>query len=150
MNWVQRNNYPSRGMLETAPGELSIYWLQHYHQIGPSQLRRGTLRTDGFVSVNAGYWGGELLTKPLVFEGTELTVNYSTSAFGNVQVEIQDENGRAIEGYRLEQFPVLYGDEIDRVVSWEGRPDVSRLAGKPVRLRFILKDADLYSIRFRS
>ena len=27
-------------------------------------------------------------------------------------------------------------------------PDVSRLAGQPVRLRFVMKDADLYSIRF--
>ena len=149
MNWVQRNNYPTRGMLETTPGEISLYWIQHYHQTGPSCLRRGTLRTDGFVSVNAGYNGGELLTKPIVFKGSELAVNYSTSAFGNMQVEIQDESGKAIDGYRMDQFPMLYGDEIEHVVSWEDGPDVSRLAGQPVRLRFSLKDADLYSIRFQ-
>ena len=35
------------------------------------------------------------------------------------------------------------------IVAWEGRQDVSRLAGKPVRLRFVMKDADLFSFRFR-
>ena len=31
---------------------------------------------------------------------------------------------------------------------WKQGPDVGALAGKPVRLRFVLKDADLYSLRF--
>ena len=41
-----------------------------------------------------------------------------------------------------------YGDQIDRVVSWKSGTDVSQLAGKPVRLKVELKDADLYSFRF--
>ena len=43
----------------------------------------------------------------------------------------------------------VFGDDLDRQVSWKAGPDVSKLAGKPVRLRFVLKDADLYSMRFR-
>ena len=35
------------------------------------------------------------------------------------------------------------------IVPWEGRSDVSKLAGRPVRLRFVMKDADLFSIRFK-
>lgn len=41
----------------------------------------------------------------------------------------------------------LIGDDVDGVVSWE-QGDVASLASKPVRLRFVMKDADLYSFRF--
>jgi hypothetical protein len=37
---------------------------------------------------------------------------------------------------------------VDRPVSWKGSEDVSKLAGTPVQLRFVLKDADLYAYRF--
>ena len=147
-NWVQRSNYPARGILETAPGEISIYLTGHYMQEGPGVLRRYSIRTDGFVSVNAGYDGGELLTKPLVFKGSKLIINYAGSAYGSLQVEIQDADGKAVEGYRLDQCPVIYGDEIEHAVTWDGGSDVSRLAGEPVRLRFVMRDADLYSLRF--
>ena len=40
------------------------------------------------------------------------------------------------------------GDELDRRVTWNGNADVSPLAGQPVRLRFELKDADLFAMRF--
>ena len=43
----------------------------------------------------------------------------------------------------------VFGDSIARVVAWKGGTHLSKLAGKPIRLRFVLKDADLYSIRFR-
>jgi hypothetical protein len=42
----------------------------------------------------------------------------------------------------------LIGDELDRIVSWKNGSDVSALAGRAVRLRFVMKDADLYAIRF--
>ena len=125
-------------MLETAPGEISVYWRQH-SKGDVCRLRRGTVRTDGFVSVNAGYGGGELVTRPLTFEGRELVINYSTSAFGSVQVELQDAAGSALDGYSLAQCPVIYGDDIEHKVSWVGGVDVSALAGQTVRLRFALK-----------
>ena len=87
---------------------------------------------------------------PADLEGRELVINYSTSAFGSVRVELQDAAGSALDGYALNQCPVLYGDAIEHTVSWESGPDVSALAGRPVRLRFALTDADLYSIRFTS
>jgi hypothetical protein len=42
----------------------------------------------------------------------------------------------------------VIGDEIERVVGWTGGSDVGGLAGRPVRLRIELKDADLFSLRF--
>jgi hypothetical protein len=43
---------------------------------------------------------------------------------------------------------VLYGDELERTVKWKGSADVSQLAGRPLRLCFAIRDADLYSMRF--
>ena len=64
-------------------------------------------------------------------------------------MEVQDEQGRGIEGFKIDQCPEIYGDEIERVVSWSGGANVGALAGRPVRLKFALQDADLYAIRFR-
>ncbi|HOW19291.1 MAG TPA: hypothetical protein PLC79_09660, partial [Phycisphaerae bacterium] len=107
-----------------------------------------TLRLDGFVSVNAPYAGGEFITKPLLFEGRKLTLNISTSAVGSVKVEIQDAGGKPLAGFAAEDCIEIWGDEIARTVAWKGGTDVSKLAGRPVRLRFVMKDADIYAFRF--
>jgi hypothetical protein len=128
--------------------EISLYALEHY-QHPTNRIRRLSLRTDGFVSVHADAAGGEMVTRPLTFAGRELVINYSTSGAGSLRAEIQGEDGRAIRGFALADCPEIYGDQIDQVVAWKGGSDVSALQGKPVRLRFRLKDADLYSVRFR-
>ena len=112
-------------------------------------LALATLRPDGFASVTAPLAGGEITTKPLRFSGNRLAINYSTSAAGSVRVEIQDAEGRPIPGFTLEDCPEIIGDQIERTVSWKQGPDLGLLAGKPIRLRFVLKDADLYALRFQ-
>ena len=77
-------------------------------------------------------------------------INYATSAAGSVRVALAEANGKAIPGFAFENCPEIYGDEIEHVVEWAGQPGLAKLAGKPVRLHFQLKDADLYSIRFRT
>ena len=89
-------------------------------------------------------------TKPLTFSGSQLTINYETSAAGRLRVEIQDEQGLALPGYSLDDCDPLIGDEIECTVSWQKGADLAALTGRPVRLSFELKDADLYSIRFAS
>ncbi|HIE52779.1 MAG TPA: hypothetical protein EYP85_13575 [Armatimonadetes bacterium] len=152
--WINRNNMTAWGIVVTksslpgAPDELSLYSSEAYYTDG-NRLRRFTLRLDGFVSLHADYAGGELVTKPLTFEGRELVINYATSAAGSIRVELQDAAGQPLPGYRLEEAIEIYGDELERVVSWKNGSDVSPLAGRPIRLRFVLKDADLYAMRFR-
>ena len=147
-DWIARDNTPALGVVPGGPREMFLYRLSQYGQ--PTvHMTRYSLRIDGFVSVNAPYGGGELITKPFLFTGSELEINYATSAVGGVQVEVQDADGRAITGYGLDDCPEFFGDEIDRVVSWENGTDVGVLEGKAVRLRFGLRDADLYSMRFR-
>lgn len=136
--WGNRSNYAALNVVPTGPEEMSVYVRE----------RRYVLRTDGFASVHAGHDAGELFTKPIKFFGQELEINYSTSAAGDVRVEIQDPAGTPIPGYALDDCPAVIGDEIRHVLAWKSGADVSSLAGKPVRLRFVIRDADLYSFRF--
>jgi hypothetical protein len=147
-NWTSRNNYPALGVVETGPSEMSLYVQRNYGQHS-SYLERLTLRIDGFASVNAPYQGGEMLTRLFRFAGNRLEINYSTSAAGGIRVEIQDAEGAPIPGFSLADCPEIIGDEIERIVRWKGSEDLGTLAGKTVRLRFAMKDADLYALRFR-
>jgi len=146
-NWTSRANYAAHGFLSTGPNEISIY-VSHNVGYPTSHIRRYTLRTDGFVSINGPYSGGELITKPLTFEGGKLTVNYSTSAAGGIRVALETPDHQPILGFTVEDCPEIIGDEIDHTVTWSAGNDVSALSGKPVRIQFLLKDADLFSLRF--
>ncbi|WP_028665126.1 hypothetical protein [Runella zeae] len=146
-NWVSRSNYPVLNVVQTSPTELSVYVNESYAQ--PSaHIKRYSLRLDGFASIHAPAVGGYMITKPLVFKGKELEINYSTSAAGDVKVEILDANGNPIPGFKVSDSKVMIGNEIKRIVSWNQNTNVSSLAGKAIQLKFYLKDADLYSYKF--
>lgn len=147
-NWVSRTNYPALNVVPTGPAQMSLYANQNYGQ-PTSHLRRYSLRLDGFACVSAPYAGGELLTKPLVFRGKELSLNFATSAAGGIRVEIQDSAGKPFSGFALGDAVEMIGNEIDRAVRWKSGSDVSSLAGKPVRLRFVMRDARLYALQLR-
>jgi hypothetical protein len=146
-DWVARDNTPALGVVPANAREMFIYRVSHYAQ-PTCHMARYVLRADGFASVHAPFRGGELVTKPFTFTGSKLEVNFETSAAGGLRVEIQDEGGKPFPGFALTDCPETIGDEIDRIVSWSAGTDVGSLAGKAVRLRFVLRDADLYSLRF--
>lgn len=157
-NWFYGDNYINRGIVTTpspvsgAPDELSFYVSEGSRgdrsKAVDKAFRRYTLRLDGFVSVNASHDGGEVVTRPLTFSGESLVVNFSASAAGQLRVEIQDARGHPLDGYELESCVTLLGDDVERTVTWENDRDLSRFDGSPVRLRFRLIDADLFSFRF--
>jgi len=152
--WIYGDNYQCYGLFETqsdtpgGPPEISMLFTEGAWRDDAHCLRRCTIRLDGFVSLSAPFAGGELTTKPVVFTGRHLFLNYSTSAAGSVRVELQDADGRPIPGYTLDEAQELYGDSTAHHAAWAGGRDVAPLAGKPVRLRFVLKDADVFSYRF--
>ena len=133
---------------ESAPNELSFYVQENGRIDDPGQLRCHTLRLDGFASLNADLRGGVVMTKPIVFAGERLEINYATSAGGSLRIGFQDMNGKSIPGFSLNDCNLVYGDQIDRIVTWSKKPDLNSLAGKSVRMLIELKDADLYSFRF--
>ena len=64
------------------------------------------------------------------------------------RVEVQDMAGKPMDGFRLDQCPEIYADAIDLPVVWSSGTGLGELAGTPVRLRFVLHDADLFAFRF--
>ncbi|WP_198668012.1 hypothetical protein [Saliphagus sp. LR7] len=153
-NWFYGDNTIAWQLVETksgTPGKppvLSLYAKEDY-RTEASRLRRYTLRIDGFVSVEAPLDGGELVTKPIVFDGDDLVLNFSTSAAGRMSIELQRPDGDPYPGFELDESPELFGDDYKRVVTWPNGADIADLAGQPVRIRFVMADSDLYSFRFR-
>ena len=74
-NWHERGIYMERGILETSPEELSLYSMANW-RMPTVHIRRFSLRMDGFVSVHAGYAGGEFVNRPLAFTGEVLRLNF--------------------------------------------------------------------------
>ena len=146
--WHERSIQVGTGVVPTGEKEMSLYFIEHA-KTPKLVIRRGVLRLDGFVSLKAPYQGGSMVTRTLEFSGSNLVLNYATSAAGSIRVEIQDGNGRPLSGYGLEDCAVIYGDEVERVVTWKGSSDLKQLSGREIRLKFELKDADLYSLRFQ-
>jgi hypothetical protein len=146
-----RSNYMTWGLVQ-LPGDekqLSVYATEAYYAGPASRVRRFVYRVDGFVSLHADEEAGELVTRPFTFSGQELTINFATRAGGEVRVELQDGEGQAMEQYVLSACRPLTGDSLDRAAAWKTGGDVAALAGKPIRLRLQLKNADVYSFQFR-
>jgi hypothetical protein len=148
-NWVSRSNYPALNVVPTGLATMSFYVNRNYGQ-PTAYLRRYELRLDGFASFHAGYQGGELLTQPFTMQGSQLELNYSTSAAGGLRVEILDAAGTPLPGFSLADATDRVGDEIEGTYRWKGVSDLSALRGRPLRLRFVLKDADVFAFRFIS
>ena len=146
-NWSSRTNYPALGVVPTGDDEMSFYIQRNYGQTS-HHLQRMVMRVDGFVSVHAPYVGGTMTTKPFTFTGSQLAINYATSAAGSLFFELQTVDGTAIPGYSFGDCEEILGDQIGRIVRWKNGNDLSAFIGTEVRLGVRLKDADLFSIRF--
>lgn len=148
-NWHERAIEAGQGLVPTGREEMSLYVVQNY-RTDNVHIRRAVLRPDGFVSLHADYQAGEMTSRPLAYLGSRLVLNYSTSAAGSVRVEIQDASGKPLPGRDLASCKEIYGDNLERTVSWADGTGLETWAGKPVRLRFAMRDADLFAFQFRN
>ncbi|WP_135552537.1 hypothetical protein [Paenibacillus cymbidii] len=148
INWVYGDCYPALGMIETpsalphAPNELSLYTFDGHWSNRPSELRRYTIRIDGFVSFRATYKPQLMATKPFVFAGSRLSINFATSAAGFVRIRLI-----GVDGGPVLESGELFGDSLARDVSFDGG-ELAALAGRPVRMEATMSDADWYSFQF--
>ncbi|MDX1357748.1 MAG: hypothetical protein R3232_02840 [Clostridia bacterium] len=139
-NWVNRNNMPACGIIDTGGNEFSMYISENY-RTGTNGVRRLAIRKFGFASVNAGYEAGTFTTLPITFTGSSLLINYSTSAAGHVKVSVLASDGTTIAESRK-----IYGDEIFEKVDFS--QSLEKYSNMGIRLRFELMDADIYAMRF--
>lgn len=142
------------GLVE-RDGKIWIYYsgynTDHEGQLrgkGPAAGHIGLahLRQDGFVSADGGPEGGSVLTKPLVCSGPGLRIN-AVANEGEVRAELLDTSGRPIGGRDLAASEPFSGDALDARMRWKGDSDES-CVGMPIRIRFHLENAKLYSFRF--
>ena len=147
-NWVYGDCFPAvGGPVETAspfknaPPELSLYVFAHHWMDCPVELIRYAYRRDGFASVKAGYQKKKLVTKPFIFDGGTLKLNFSTSARGGIYLRILDVNNIPIEGYSTYE---IFGDSLDRIIDFDA--PLSALNGKAVKFEFTLSDAEIFSM----
>jgi hypothetical protein len=118
-----------------------------------------TLRLDGFVSLDAEEVGW-VITKPFMLKGGGSLFANADARWGEVHAEILDAESGNVSGYHSTAGPdtlgalpgfvlhrgqtiPLTGDHVRGRLAWKDNP---RLAfDKPVRIRFVLRQARLYS-----
>jgi hypothetical protein len=140
-NWTDRNMMVGSGIAETPDG-LSVYCTEHNHR--DHRIRRAAIRRHGFVSLSAGWVPGIGVTKAFLCGGGKLRLNFSTSAAGHVKAWLVDA-GEEMPPSAPESAFELFGDALDEIYPLQGE---EKFVGKPVRLCFELKDADVFSYKF--
>lgn len=104
-----------------------------------------TLRLDGFASMNASFDGGTVTTRPYRLAGTKLILNVK-SDYGKVLVELLDESDKPVRGFGKEDCHAVQADSCDAEVAW-GRRSLAEVRDIPIKLKFHLHNARLYSYR---
>jgi len=143
-NWAARSSIPALGVIPTGENEMSFFLTRAYGT-KDCYLERMVLRKDGFASLHAKYNEGYAITKPMLLKGDILNINYSSSSIGYVKVVLLGADGKEIPGFGEADATKLTGDKIDYKVAWKSGKQISNLANTPVQIKFILRDADLYS-----
>lgn len=121
-------------------------------------LGLGKIRRNRFVSIGAKELEGMIMTQPVVAGGDRLIVNAACGPNGYIKVEVADVQHRVLDGRSIEDCDVFTGDDIAHVFSWRGETNVPVPEGTDSgtvyttftphrRLRFILRDAELYSFQ---
>ena len=127
-------------------GTNTRHWASyHGDKDKKSGIGLATLRADGFVSVEGN---GTLTTKPLVFLGDTLLVNADARG-GTLRVEAMDASGKVIEGFSRNDCTPIVGDSVRHVVTWNENPDCNLIQARPIRLRFYMENAKIYSFEAR-
>jgi hypothetical protein len=143
-SWAARSNMPAYGVIQTGPAEMSFFIVRGYSSNQP-RIERMAMRLDGFASLHAGYRLGHATTKAVLIDGARLSLNLSTSASGFAKVVLLDEAGNEIPGFGEADANELVGDAVDITAAWKTSPRIETLKGRSVRIKFLLRDADLYS-----
>jgi len=115
---------------------------------GGGSIQRLEQRLDGFMSADAPLDGGSFVTPIIVFSGRRLLLNMDGSATGTGKVALLDAGGMEIPGFGLADCDEFGANSLSREITWKGSCDVSAWAGKPIRLKFMMKSMKLYSFRF--
>ena len=124
------------------------------------EYRRLALRMDGYMSADAGSNGGEIVTRPFVFQGSRLELNVDTAASGQLEVGLTPFKRNPAPGqsaatpettnWDTATCDKIVANDLAHTVTWNQNPDVSALAGRAVRMHVRMKNTKLYAFQFTS
>ncbi len=142
------------GMIFTAPllnhdGKTLIYYggFSGPHNLEDGRNHAGIglaiLRFNGFVSLDAKEKEGVIITHSMTGTDEKLYVNADASN-GSLQAELIDnDTGKPIPGYTVDDCVPLTKDGIAEIIHWKNKNELPA-ANKNIRIRFLLKNASLY------
>lgn len=104
--------------------------------IGLAKVKR-----DRLLALEASFDGGRVLTTPLTINPRRLALN-ANAAWGRIEVALCDDGGRPLPGLTANV------ERVDGLSVPVGLPAAAarRVAGRKVRLRFTLRNAQLYAV----
>jgi hypothetical protein len=137
----------------TVGNELWFYYGGRHHRHQPyigddtrtpvfTAIGLAKIKQGRFLSLQASFDGGTVLTKPLNFNGSRLSIN-ANAAYGSIKVELLDEQGEQIPGF---EATVSGKDDITVPVEWK-QGDLKNLANINIKIRFTIKNAQLFGFR---
>lgn len=145
-NWVYGDCYLAYNFVDSGADTYYLYSHErHRSEDSAKPLSRYEIRKDGFACIAAGGEEKVVVTKPITFDGSVMHLNFETSAYGYIYVDVLDENGEPVSDKRSFE---IFGNTIDRKITFADGTDFSQFSGRPVRLRFTMRDAKLYSFKF--
>ena len=128
-------------------GYSGLHWATRRRERQGGVIGLARLRRDGFVSIDAGE--GTVTTRPFEMNGNQLIVN-ADAALGSLKVAVLGANGKALDGFSIDESDTITGDNIRHVITWQGNRDLRHFKGKTIALQFHLDRTKLYSFVFRS
>jgi hypothetical protein len=149
-NWA---NVQSAGGGFLVVGDKLYFYVsgrQQSRRTGHNTTGLAILRRDGFASMDAGPEEATLTTRPVQFKGKHFFVNVAAPR-GELKVEVLDEKDNVLPPFTRANCQPIRGDHTLAGVKWTGgqdndqEKDLSSLAGKSVRFRFVLRNGSLYS-----
>ncbi|MEI6578331.1 MAG: hypothetical protein WCN92_02575, partial [Eubacteriales bacterium] len=142
-NWTQRNYITVSGIIDA--GDEFYFYVEEKYMWDDCSIVRYSIPKYRFGSVYANSDGGTILTKPFIYSGEGLFINYATSGAGFISAAVLDEKDDVIKGYDFEDCGEIYGNELEKEVLWAGK-SLGELNGKTIKLSIKLNDAHLYAI----
>ncbi len=145
-NWLYGDNFLAYNMIEKDENTWYFYDIDNHGLFGKEKiLTYYEIIKDRFACAMAENDEKVVVTKPLVFEGKDLHLNFSTSVYGHIFVEVLDKDGNPYPDAKSFE---IFGDTVDRKTDLENGSDFSAFSGKEIRLKFTLKQSKLFSMWF--
>jgi len=143
------------GMIYTARAPVQMgdeLWFYYGGWVGfhnttdaHASIGLATLRLDGFCSMSAGADEGWLISRLEQFHVPQVTINAAVRPGGEIVAELLDADEQVIPGFSRDQCVPFTGDAVRHVLTWRTAAIPEAQRGQLRKIRFYIRDADLYS-----